>query len=80
MPLVLQLIRGTPDTVIYEQSREIVADIVVTGTVARTGLRGVFIGNTAENSIKTLQCPVLAVKPDGFISPLDTEFATQQKS
>lgn len=74
--LVPRLIRGTPENVIHEQSRDIAADVVVMGTVARTGLRGVFIGNTAENIINTLECPVLAVKPDGFISPLDARFAT----
>ncbi|WP_414727764.1 hypothetical protein [Yoonia sp.] len=31
------------------------------GTIARPGLWGVFIGNTAENIINTLECPVLAV-------------------
>jgi universal stress protein E len=68
------LIRGAPETVIQEQSRALAADVVVMGTVARTGLSGVFIGNTAENIINTLECPVLAVKPDGFISPLDQRF------
>lgn len=70
------LIRGAPETVIQEQSRALAADVVVMGTVARTGLSGVFIGNTAENIINTLECPVLAVKPDGFVSPLDARFGT----
>lgn len=70
------LIRGTPEAVIEEQSRERAADVIVMGTVARTGLSGVFIGNTAENIINTLKCPVLAVKPNGFISPLDRRFGT----
>ncbi|WP_254699947.1 MULTISPECIES: hypothetical protein [unclassified Roseovarius] len=48
------------------------------GPVARTGLSGVFIGNTAENSINTLECPDLAVKPDGFISPLDQPCGTAE--
>lgn len=69
---VPQLIRGAPERVIQEQSRALGADVVVMGTVARTGLSGVFIGNTAENIINSLECPVLAVKPEGFISPLDT--------
>jgi nucleotide-binding universal stress UspA family protein len=68
------LVRGAPETVIQEQSRALAADVVVMGTVARTGLSGVFIGNTAENIINTLECPVVAVKPDGFISPLDQRF------
>lgn len=70
--LIPHLERGTPQTVIHEQSRALCADLVVMGTVARTGLTGVFIGNTAENIINSLECPVLAVKPDGFVSPLIT--------
>jgi len=68
--LVPRLERGTPETVIHEQSRSFSADVVVMGTVARTGLSGVIIGNTAENIINSLDCPVLAVKPEGFVSPL----------
>lgn len=68
--LVPRLVRGAPERVIHEQSREVAADVVVIGTVARTGLSGVFIGNTAENIINSLECPVLAVKPEGFVSPL----------
>jgi len=72
--LVPRLVRGAAESVIPEQSRDFAADVVVMGTVARTGLKGVFIGNTAENIINALECPVLAVKPDGFISPLDQRF------
>ncbi|MEM6461140.1 MAG: universal stress protein [Pseudomonadota bacterium] len=68
--LVPCLARGSPQKVIEEQSRQLAADVVVMGTLARTGLSGVFIGNTAENIINSLACPVLAVKPEGFISPL----------
>ncbi|MEJ8562580.1 universal stress protein [Yoonia sp. GPGPB17] len=72
--LTPHLIRGAPETVIAQQSQALGADVVVMGTVARTGLSGVFIGNTAENIINTLECPVLAVKPEGFVSPLDPDF------
>jgi nucleotide-binding universal stress UspA family protein len=75
--LIPRLIRGAPEQVIKSQSLELHADVVVMGTVARTGLSGVFIGNTAENIINSLECPVLAVKPDGFISPLDPRFGTR---
>lgn len=68
--LVPRLVRGAPETIIHEQSRQVAADLVVMGTVARTGLSGVFIGNTAENIINSLDCPILAVKPEGFASPL----------
>lgn len=44
--------------------------ILVMGTVARTGIPGLVIGNTAENILQQLSCSLLAVKPDGFISPI----------
>ncbi len=69
-PLVPVLPRGAAEAVIQEQSAALKVDVVVMGTVARTGLSGMFIGNTAENIINSLECPILAVKPDGFVSPL----------
>jgi nucleotide-binding universal stress UspA family protein len=38
--------------------------------VARTGLPGFFIGNTAETIISQLDCSLLAVKPPGFKTPV----------
>ncbi len=45
-------------------------DLLVMGTLARTGIPGLFIGNTAEKILHRVNCSVLAVKPDGFISPV----------
>ena len=39
------------------------------GTMARSGIAGLLIGNTAERVLRKLPCSVLAVKPDGFVSP-----------
>lgn len=46
------------------------ADLVVMGTVVRTGIPGFIIGNTAEAVLYQLQCSVLALKPPGFVSPV----------
>jgi nucleotide-binding universal stress UspA family protein len=48
-------------------------DLVVMGTVARTGIAGFLIGNTAERLLQRLLCSVLAVKPDGFVTPIRLE-------
>jgi nucleotide-binding universal stress UspA family protein len=40
------------------------------GTVARTGIRGFFMGNTAETILEQLNCSVLAIKPPGFVTPV----------
>ena len=45
-------------------------DILVMGTVARTGIFGYLMGNTAEDIMKELECALLALKPGGFVSPV----------
>ena len=46
-------------------------DLLVMGTVCRTGIPGFIIGNTAESMIHTVNCSVLALKPQGFVSPVE---------
>lgn len=48
-------------------------DLIVMGTVGRTGIKGLIIGNTAEAILNQVQCSVLAVKPAGFRSPVTLE-------
>ena len=48
-------------------------DLLVMGTLARTGLAGLFIGNTAETVLSRVDCSVLTVKPRGFVSPVTLE-------
>ena len=67
------ILKGEPDTLIPEMSEKLAADVVVMGTVARTGLDGVLIGNTAENVLQQIGRSVLAVKPEGFVSPVRLE-------
>ena len=45
-------------------------ELLVMGTVARSGIPGFFMGNTAEKILNHVPCSVLAVKPDGFVSPV----------
>jgi nucleotide-binding universal stress UspA family protein len=45
-------------------------NLLVMGTVARTGATGLIMGNTAERVLDEVRCSVIAVKPPGFVSPL----------
>jgi nucleotide-binding universal stress UspA family protein len=45
-------------------------DLLVMGTICRTGIPGFIIGNTAEKVLDTINCSVLTVKPVGFVSPV----------
>ena len=42
-------------------------------TIARTGIPGVIVGNTAERLLPQIPCSVLAVKPADFKSPITLE-------
>ena len=64
------VVEGLPEDVIEQLSQELDAELVVLGTIGRTGLSAAFIGNTAEHVIDNLNCDVLALKPEGYISPL----------
>jgi len=63
--------QGLPEDVIPEAAEKLNAAMVILGTTGRTGLSAVFIGNTAEHVIDKINCDVLALKPAGYISPLD---------
>jgi nucleotide-binding universal stress UspA family protein len=45
-------------------------NLLIMGTLARTGITGVLIGNTAESVLQQVNCSVLTIKPDGFVTPL----------
>jgi len=64
------LVQGPPSRKLPELAEGIQADLVIMGTVARTGIAGALIGNTAENVLSQLQCSVLAIKPKDFVSPV----------
>ena len=66
----IHLLEGEPGAVIRDFANTHAADILVMGTVVRTGIEGFFIGNTAERILGQVRCSVLAVKPDGFVSPV----------
>jgi universal stress protein E len=67
---VEHLIKGSARKVIPALVRSVKAELVVMGTVARTGIPGYFMGSTAELVLSQIDCAVLAVKPAGFATPV----------
>lgn len=55
---------GMPEDVIPRVAKELDAEMVIIGTIGRTGLSAAIIGNTAEHVIDRLDCDVLALKAD----------------
>ncbi len=66
----VHLRRGSAAAAIGSVAQEIEADLLVMGTVCRTGISGFMIGNTAERVLTAVACSVLALKPSGFRSPI----------
>jgi universal stress protein E len=62
------LLAQYPVKAIPMTARKVKADLVVMGAVSRSGLKRLFIGNTAENLINELGCDILIVKPPKFAS------------
>jgi universal stress protein E len=69
----LHVIKGSAKYVVPAMAHELAVDLVVMGTVARTGTAGFFMGNTAESVLAQLDCSVLTIKPPGFTSPITLE-------
>jgi nucleotide-binding universal stress UspA family protein len=67
------VLQGWADQVIPDFAKQHQVDLIVMGTVCRTGIPGFFIGNTAEKILNRINCSVLAVKPEGFISPVELD-------
>lgn len=67
--------QGEPQDLIPEFVVSEGIDVLLMGTVARGGVSGMLIGNTAERVLRKLPCSVLTVKPDGFMSPVRLEKA-----
>ncbi len=63
-------VKGHPSELIPSSINENKIDILVMGTVARTGIAGFIIGNTAENILQKINCSLWALKPQGFVSPV----------
>jgi nucleotide-binding universal stress UspA family protein len=72
-PVQAHRLKGRAGDVIARVVQDQRIDLLVMGTVCRTGITGYVIGNTAESVLGRVACSVLAVKPEGFVSPVSRE-------
>ncbi len=69
----VHVVNGMAEFVIPDIAKSENIDLLVMGTVCRTGIPGFFIGNTAEKTLDEVDCSVLTVKPETFQSPVKFE-------
>ncbi|MGA4636861.1 universal stress protein [Pseudomonas solani] len=67
----LHVEEGPADVLIPHVAHKLKAAVTVIGTVARTGISGALIGNTAEVVLDSLESDVLVLKPDEIIAHLE---------
>ena len=60
----VHLVKGDPRVAIADFATSHGTDLLVLGTVARSGVTGRIVGNTAESVMTQLPCSMLVVKPD----------------
>jgi nucleotide-binding universal stress UspA family protein len=67
---LVRVLDAEPVVEIPAELARLAIDLLVLGTIGRSGLAGFLIGNTAEDMLRRADCSLLALKPDGFLSPV----------
>ena len=64
----IHVLKGEPAEEIQKLANDVNVDLIVMGTLGQRK-KGLLIGNTAENILNSVYCSILAIKPEGFVSP-----------
>ena len=70
---ITYLVKGVAHKEIPALAKRIEADLIVMGTVGRTGISGFLVGHTAETVLNQIDCSMLAIKPPGITTPVKVE-------
>ena len=64
----VHLVSGHAGEVSPALADQLCADLIVVGTVARSGISGLIIGNSVETMLRSVPCSVLAVNPNSQVA------------
>ena len=67
----LHIMEGPADVLIPHTVHQLEAAVTIIGTVARTGISGALIGNTAEVVLDAVESDVLVLKPQALMDHLE---------
>lgn len=59
---------GAPWQEVGRLAKHLKVNLIAMGTIGRSGIKGLLLGNTAEKILDTCDCSILTVKPAGFLS------------
>ena len=60
------VVEGLPEDVLPEIAEQLDAELILLGSLGRTGWSAALIGNTAEQVVDGLHCDLLVLKPDAI--------------
>ncbi len=66
----VHLLKGEASNLVPQLVKKKKINLIVMGTICRSGIEGLLIGNTAEKTLQEADCSILALKPDDFVSPV----------
>lgn len=66
----IHLVHGRPENQLMGLVARIEPSVLVMGTLARKGIAGLIVGNTAERVLTSIDASLMAVKPPWFVSPV----------
>ena len=69
-PQRMHVREGSTRELLMTLTDQLRADAVFMGAISRSGLKGLFLGNTAEDVLDRLHCDLVIVKPEGFAAAL----------
>jgi universal stress protein E len=67
------MLRSAPHEAIMNTAANLGVDLIVMGSVNKTGISGFFIGSAAEAVLASSRCSLFTVKPEDFRSPVVLE-------
>lgn len=65
-----KMIKGSTPDAIASYVRDKKIDLVVMGTIAKAGVSGLLVGNTAEQTFSRIGCSILGLKPNNLTCPI----------
>lgn len=64
---------GSPEEVILDLIESETVDLMVIGSVGRSGISAMLLGSTAERLLSTADSSLLVIKPEDFVSPVKVD-------
>lgn len=67
----IHVVKGEAHEVVSALAKKLRIALLVMGTLGRTGIAGKIIGNTAERILERADFSIMALKPPGYVSPVE---------